>query len=199
MHIDKVSEYRKSIRFELIRANFAFDEFISFAAGFITEKFDDANILAKIKIFDAYARWCGHLYESLLALVIIDEQNQVSESSTSDITDKEIQREAEKSLNRYNVLVKAGKFSEAGHITPVLDASFSSDLRKVRNKCSFHCTNNRIKSDILQEFLNKHHQMAFCLFTEYYGKFGHLNSECNNDLGAINQFFESSKTAAEKN
>lgn len=199
MHIDKVSEYRKSIRFELIRANFAFDEFILLAGKFINAELDSSNTLAKIKIFDAYARWCGHLYESLLALVIIEEQNQISEDSKSDVIDIEIQREAEKSLNRYNVLIRAGKFSEAGNITPVLHPSFSSDLRKVRNKCSFHCTNNRVKSDILQEFLNKHHQIAFNLFSEFYGKFGSLNTECNNDLGAINQFFESSKNTVKKN
>jgi len=61
MDSSKVSEYRKSIKFELVKARLAFDEFFGYAGGFITEKLDDSNVLAKIKIFDAYARWVGHL------------------------------------------------------------------------------------------------------------------------------------------
>ena len=145
MDSSKITEYRKSIKFELVRAQLAFEEFFGYAGGFITDKFDDTNVLAKIKIFDAYARWVGHLYESMLALVKIEDQNSVSERSKSDVTDPAIQFETQKSLNRFNALVQSGKINPDGHVSLTLDAQFASDLRKVRNKCSFHCTNNRVR------------------------------------------------------
>lgn len=193
MNSSKVTDYRKSIKFELIRAQLAFNEFFDHAGGFIRERFDDTNVLAKIKIFDAYARWVGHLYESLLALVKIEEQNSVSEDSKSGITDPEIQFEAQKSLNRFNTRVQLGKINPDGHVSLILDSEFSSDLRKARNKCSFHCTNNRVQSDILQDFMSRHHHMAYRLYLEMLKFHGKIDSECDTDLGAINQFFSTSR------
>lgn len=193
MDSNKVREYRKSIKFELIRAKLAFDEFFGYAGGFITETFDDSNVLAKIKIFDAYARWVGHLYESLLALVKIEDQNSVSENSKCNVTDPEIQFEAQKSLNRFNALVKSGKIDSSGHVSLSLDVNFASDLRLVRNKCSFHCTDNRVQSDILQDFMNKHHHMAYWLYSEMLNIHGKIDTECNQDLSSINQFFNVSR------
>lgn len=195
MNSIKIAEYRKSIKFELVRAQLAFDEFFGYAGGFITEKFDDTNVLAKIKIFDAYARWVGHLYESLLALVKIEKQNSVSEGSKSDVTDLAIQFEAQMSFNRFNALVQSGKVNPDGHVSLIIDSAFSSDLRNARNKCSFHCTNNRIQSDILQDFMSKHHHMAYWLYSEMLGLHGKIDSECDKDLGAINQFFSASRRA----
>lgn len=195
MDLSKVSEYRKSIKFELVRAKLAFDEFFGYAGGFITEKFDDSNVLAKIKIFDAYARWVGHLYESLLALVKIEDQNSVSEDSKWNVTDPEIQFEAKKSLNRFNALVKSGQIDPNGHVPLSLDTDFASDLRQARNKCSFHCTDNRVQSDILQDFMNKHHHMAYWLYSELLSLHGKIDTECNQDLGAINQFFTARRRA----
>lgn len=189
----KLNEYRKSIKFELIRAKLAFDEFFEYAGGFITEKFDDTNVLTKIKIFDAYARWVGHLYESMLALVIIEDQNSVDEDSRYGITDPAIQFEAQRSLNRFNTLVEHGEINIDGRIQINLENNFASDLRVARNKCSFHCSNNRIQSDILQDFLDKHHHMAFWLYTEILSLHGKIDSECDKDLGAINQFFSASR------
>lgn len=189
----KLNDYRKSIKFELVRAKLAFDEFFEYAGGFITEKFDDTNVLAKIKIFDSYARWVGHLYESMLALVIIEDQNSVDEDSRSYVTDLAIQFEAKRSLNRFNTLVEYGEINLDRRIQINLDSNFSSDLRIARNKCSFHCTNNRIQSDILQNFMEKHHHMAFWLYTEILSLHGKIDSECDKDLGAINQFFSASR------
>lgn len=193
MDSSKVNEYRKSIKFELVRARLAFEEFFGYAGGFITEKFDDSNVLAKIKVFDAYARWVGHLYESLLALVKIEGQNSVSENSRWDVTDPEIQFEAQKSLNRFNALVQSGKIDPNGHVSLSLDPDFASDLRKARNKCSFHCTDNRVQSDILQDFMNKHHHMAYWVYSEMINLHGKIDTQCNQDLGAINQFFTVSR------
>lgn len=193
MDSSKVTEYRKSIKFELVRARLAFDEFFGYAGGFITDQFDDSDVLSKIKIFDAYARWVGHLYESLLALVKIEDQNSVSEDSRWDITDPEIQFEAQKSLNRFNTLVQSRKIDPNAHVSLSLDADFASDLRKARNKCSFHCTDNRVQSDILQDFMNKHHHMAHWLYSEMFNLHGKVDTECNQDLGAINQFFTVSR------
>ena len=185
----KINEYRKSIKFELVRAKLAFDEFFEYAGGFIIDNFDDTNVFAKIKLFDAYARWVGHLYESMLALVIIEDQNLVGEYSRSNVTDPAIQFEAQKSLKLFNTLVESGEIKLAGRIQINLDSNFASDLRVARNKCSFHCTNNRIQSDILQDFMDKHHHMAFWLYTEILNLHGKIDSECDKDLGAINQFF----------
>lgn len=195
MDSSKITEYRKSIKFEIVRAQLAFEEFFGYADGFITDKFDDTNVLAKIKIFDAYARWVGHLYESMLALVKIEDQNSVSESSKSDVTDPEIQFETQKSLNRFNALVQSGQIHPDGHVLLTLDAQFASDLRRARNKCSFHCTNNRVQSEILQDFMSKHHHMAYWLYSEMLNLHGKIDSECNKDLGAINQFFSVSRRA----
>ena len=181
----KLNEYRKSIKFELIRAKLAFDEFFEYAGGFITEKFDDTNVLTKIKIFDAYARWVGHLYESMLALVIIEDQNSVDEDSRYGITDPAIQFEAQRSLNRFNTLVEHGEINIDGRIQINLENNFASDLRVARNKCSFHCSNNRIQSDILQDFLDKHHHMAFWLYTEILSLHGKIDSECDKDLAKL--------------
>ncbi|KZZ41347.1 hypothetical protein A3759_15905 [Thalassolituus sp. HI0120] len=190
MDLSKINEYRKSIKFELIRAKLASDEFFGYAGGFITEKFDDSDVLAKIKRFDAYARWVGHLYESLLALVKIEDQNYVSENSRWDVTDAEIQLEAKKSLNRFNTLVKSGEIDSNGYVSLSLEPDFSSDLRKARNKCSFHCTDSRVQSDILQDFMNKHHHMAYWLYSEMLNLHGKID-ESSQDLGAIDQFFAS--------
>jgi hypothetical protein len=198
MSPEKVLNYRKSIRYELIRAKIAFEEFFQLSIDLVTGNIPEDNIVAKIKGFDAYSRWVGHLYESLLALVIIEDQNSVTENSSSDVIDKEIQWEAQKAINRIDALFKSGKLDKNGYVKPDLFDDFSNALRKVRNKCSFHCTSNRVQSDILQEFMNKHHHMAFRLYEDFYADYGKLNSEFSKDLGAINEFFNASKRAIGK-
>jgi len=187
---EKINEYRKSIKFELIRANIAFSEFYNIAGNRITDDSVNENLLVKLKHFDSYARWCGHLYESLLALVIIETQNSIDDNSSTSNIDKEIQFEAKRALNRFNALVKAGKIDPDGTKVPTLHNEFSYDLRRVRNKCAFHCTNTRVKIDLLQNFLEKHHQIAYRLYTDFYNIHGKLTNECDEDFGLISEFFK---------
>lgn len=196
MDIGKVTEYRKSIKFELIRSKLALDEYIELTTAFFTGQVNETNTLAQIRAFDAYSRWLGHLYESLLALVIIDKKYNASESSKYDVTDPLIQRVAKESLARFKTSIENGILDKHGFVSLNLENEFASDLRIIRNKCSFHCSNNRVKSNMLQEFINKHHHMAFYLYAELYYMHGELDSECRDDLGAISQFFSVSQRSA---
>ena len=187
---EKELNYRKSIKFELIRAKIAFDEYYSLVSVLTGRKFTDVTIMERVRLYDTYARWCGHLYESLLALVKIEELNDVNESSKSPATDTEIQWEAKKSINRFNSSVEAGRINADGIISPSLEDDFSKSLRIVRNRCSFHCTHNRVHEDYLKSFHERHHHMAYWIFREFSGLHADIESIDDADLGEINNFCE---------
>lgn len=182
--LEKEVNYRKSITFEFARAEIAFDEYFSLVSELMRRQNLNVKVSEKIKLFDSYARWCGHVYECMLTLVKIEEQNAITEESKYPETDKEIQWEAEKSIRRYSALDREGT------ITPVLNEDFAESLRIVRNKCSFHCTHSRVKTSFLKNFHEKHHHMTYWLFKEFSSMHIDMLNTDNLDLGEINNFYE---------
>lgn len=183
----------KSIRFEIIRAKLAFDNFFKIAGTIITETIPEDNPHIQILAFDSYSRWCGHLYECLLALQIVSNESSINEKSFGAEIDKHIQFEAEKAINRRLSLLRSGK-DEFSHFTDLeLSTTFAKDLRTVRNKCSFHCSLNRVTSSLLQNFINNHHEVAYALYEDTYGWFGGLETEAKMDIGEITNFFKIAK------
>ena len=183
----------KSIRFEIIRAKIAFDNFFKIAGTIITERISDNDPHIQILAFDSYSRWCGHLYESLLALQIASKESSINEKPLSDEIDKHIQFEAEKAINRRLSLLRSGKDEYLHFINIELHEAFAKDLRTVRNKCSFHCSLNRVTSSLLQNFINNHHEIAYALYEDTYGWFGGLDNKENMDIGEITNFFKLAK------
>ena len=141
----------------------------------------EAPTVIKLQYFDTYARWCGHVYEVLKAQVIIDHNISIMEDSKASLFDSVLQSEVEKLV--------ATAIPQPGVIHPSLKPGFSSDLRKVRNKCSFHCTNNRVKTEILSDFMREHHQEIYFVFHLLATKPDLLGVESLNDFGAIDTFY----------
>jgi hypothetical protein len=182
----KISEYKKSIKFEFLRAQMTQKEFINLANYKYSQLSKNPNFKAptiiKLQYFDAYARWCGHVYEVIKAQAIIDQSISIEEESKASSFDDVLQHEIEKLI--------ATAAQQPGVIHPSLKSSFSSDLRKVRNKCSFHCTNSRVKTDILSDFMKTHHQEIYFVFHLLTTKPELLGVEHLNDLGAIETFYD---------
>lgn len=182
----KISEYRKSIKFEFIRAQMAFEEFFSLAkdkySRLSTPAPSNVSTITKLKYFDAYARWCGHVYEVIKAQAIISQSIPVDEDSYAASFDAELQKEVEKLVST--------AVEQPGVIHPSLKPDFSADLRKARNKCSFHCTNSRVKTNILLSFMKMHHQEMFFVFHQLATKPELLGVESISDFGAIEEFYE---------
>lgn len=183
----------KSIRFEIVRAKIAFDTFFKIAGAIITGSAPEQSPHIQILAFDSYSRWCGHLYETLLALQIVSDESPVNDKSKGPDIDPYIQCEAQKAINRRLSLLKSGReeFSHFAQIT--LNPAFSIDLRTIRNKCSFHCSLNRVSSTILQNFINNHHEIAYALYEDLQGSFGKLEPAFNQDLGEVTKFFQVAK------
>jgi hypothetical protein len=181
----KISEYQKSIKFEFVRAQMAQEQFMKLAGYKYSQLSQNQNhkapTIIKLQYFDTYARWCGHVYEVIKALAIIDQSLSVDEESNASEFDSIIQKEVEKLI--------ATAVAKPGIIHPSLKSSFSSDLRKVRNKCSFHCTNKRVKTDILSAFMKQHHQEIYFVYNLLATKSELLGVESINDFGAIEEFY----------
>ncbi|MGR4992230.1 hypothetical protein ACPV3U_21925 [Vibrio rotiferianus] len=181
----KILEYQKSIKFEFIRAQIAREEFFALSKekyGRLSASLPVNCTITKLKYFDAYARWCGHIYEVIKAQAIINERIPVDADSYASEFDIELQKEVEQLVSSAVI--------QSGVIHPELKPSFSSDLRKVRNKCSFHCTNSRVKTDILLQFMKYHHQEIYYVFFQLATKPELLGVENVNDFGAIEEFYE---------
>jgi len=182
----KISEYKKSIKFEFLRAQMTKTEFMNLAHYKYSQLSKNPNFKAptdiKVQYFDAYARWCGHVYEVIKAQAIIDQSISIEENSGAASFDDILQKEVEKLIEN--------SVQQPGIIHPSLKSNFSSDLRKVRNKCSFHCTNNRVKTDILSDFMKTHHQEIYYVFNLLATRPELLGVENINDFGAIETFYD---------
>ncbi|MCL1124814.1 hypothetical protein [Shewanella surugensis] len=182
----KILEYQKSIKFEFIRAQMAFTEFFDFAKTKYSQLTVSGNTngidtITKLKYFDAYARWCGHVYEVIKAQAIIDQTIPVDENSQVSIIDKELQKVVEELVS--------SAVEKPGVTPPSLNPDFSADLRKARNKCSFHCTNNRVKTNILLNFMKNHHREIYFIYYQLATKPELLGVQNLTDFGAIEDFY----------
>ncbi|MDO6505429.1 hypothetical protein Q4506_01215 [Colwellia sp. 4_MG-2023] len=181
----KISEYKKSIKFEFVRAQMAQKKFMKLVEYKYSQLSQNQNhkasTIIKLQYFDTYALWCGHVYEVIKALAIIDQSLSIEEDSNASDFDSILQEEVEKLI--------ATAVSKPGIIHPSLKPSFSSDLRTVRNKCSFHCTNKRVKTDILSKFMKQHHQEIYFVYDLLAKKNELFGIESLNDFGAIEEFY----------
>ncbi|GGP71712.1 hypothetical protein [Shewanella saliphila] len=122
------------------------------------------------------------MYEVIKAQAIINESIPVYADSNAPTFDVELQKEVKTLIST--------AVEQPGVIHPSLKPDFSADLRKVRNKCSFHCTNNRVKTNLLKDFMKEHHQEIYFIFQQMAVKSELLGLESLNDFGAIEEFYD---------
>ena len=191
---DKIADYQRSIKFEFIRAQMAFSEFFYLSSKKYSQLtstlVSSVDVQTKLKYFDTYARWCGHVYEVIKARAIINHSVPVYEDSKAASFDVELQKEVD------SLVAMAERIP--GVVYPSLSANFSSDLRKVRNKCSFHCTNDRVKINILLDFMKEHHQEIFFVFKQMNEDPEMLGVEELNDFGALGDFYDFNYSPGQK-
>jgi hypothetical protein len=188
---DENIDYKQSIKFEMLRAEFAFSEFYRVSSARLANPEWQPDEKIKLHHFDAYARWCGHMYEAFKAFLIINPEVAVG-VNTRDVSkfDAEMQKETTN-------IISSMDFNE-GEIQPVLEASFSTALRQIRNKCSFHCTTERSEASLLQNFLNQHHNVLLVIYMKFRNTPEYIGLEGIDTFGEIEKFFDISTLVGSK-
>ena len=183
MSLEENIDYKQSIKFEILRAEFVFSEFYRVSSVRLANPEWQPDEKIKLHHFDAYARWCGHMYEAFKAFLIINPEVEVG-VNTRDVSkiDAEMQKETTN-------IISSIDFNE-GEIQPVLEASFSTSLRQIRNKCSFHCTTERSAVSLLQNFLNQHHNVLLVIYMKFRNTPEYIGLEGIDTFGEIEKFFD---------
>lgn len=173
------SQLEKNISYEFFRARAAFAVVWELANRKCANPDFKFDIEDSLRYFDAYSRWCGHIYESLKALV----GNDPSYGELKDY------RQFDKAIQKFTGLIINNIPHQEGRIPCSLDKNFAKQLRIVRNKCSFHCEMNRIETELMNNFKDKHHITLINIY--YYLSESSFVKPLSsfNDLGHIENFF----------
>ncbi|BDQ68427.1 MULTISPECIES: hypothetical protein [Shewanella] len=173
------SQVEKNISYELFRAKAAFEVVRGLAEIKCANPDFKFHIEYSLRFFDAYSRWCGHIYETLKALVCND-------PSYGNL-DK--YQKVDKAIQKFSRFIIDNIPEQEGHIPCSLKKGFSRDLRIVRNRCSFHCEISRIETELLNEFKDNHHTTIGNIFI-YLCKSSLVKPlDSFDDLGHIEKFF----------
>jgi len=154
-----------------MRCEDAFEEFALVATNSLTQP--GSNWLA-YRAYNAYARFIHHLFEFMSAAYCVERQDTSSPNSYE--VDRFIQNECQRILSgRRQSIINGTAPSWENHISAypeVAPTEFSVCLRRARNIAFGHAKHQRMSYD-LSEFYRKYHGMAYLIFYNIRGFWGH--------------------------